>query len=74
MFCMLMPSSNIIAYIQLQRTIPTEILSQIEPDLERFGARAVEDIWELGKACERFVQTSVEILNISSSRLMVRCV
>ena len=39
----------------MKRTVPKEIMAEIEPDLERFGWRVVEDIWELGKTCERCV-------------------
>lgn len=37
----------------LKRVMPTEILREIEPDLERFGHRVANDIHQLGLECER---------------------
>lgn len=36
----------------LRRLLPTDLLGQIEPDLNRFGERVAGDIWRLGRECE----------------------
>lgn len=36
----------------LQRQVPPEVLTEIEPGLRQLGQRAVTDIWELGRAAE----------------------
>uniref|UniRef100_T1J5D1 Acyl-CoA dehydrogenase/oxidase C-terminal domain-containing protein n=1 Tax=Strigamia maritima TaxID=126957 RepID=T1J5D1_STRMM len=37
----------------LQRIMPPEVLSEIEPDLTRFGNRVTQDIYEFGLDCEK---------------------
>eukprot|EP00095_Tigriopus_kingsejongensis_P011261 maker-scaffold708_size108518-snap-gene-0.18 protein:Tk11261 transcript:maker-scaffold708_size108518-snap-gene-0.18-mRNA-1 annotation:"hypothetical protein BRAFLDRAFT_122038" len=36
----------------LRRMCPSSVLSDIEPDLERFGERVSSEIWDLGRQCE----------------------
>lgn len=38
----------------LHRLIPRETLSQVEPDLIRFGDRVLKDILEYGRESERY--------------------
>src|SRR4051812_3637373 len=38
----------------LRRVLPTKMLSEIEPDLKRFGERAVTELVELAQEAEKY--------------------